>query len=102
MTSILMLFPHSSPSLILADSLLREGYSLFLYSPSKFHKQLAHTLSIDLKLAALGSEATVTDVNDENLAEVSKMMDVVVVPSIDLLPEKERSEFAKMCSVSFR
>ena len=97
--STMILFPHNATSLILAGGLLREDHDVTLYCPREIHRKMAYTIPLDLKIAALGLQCTV--VQTETL-ETLEEMNMVVCPSLDVLPEKDRRDFAKLCNRTFR
>ena len=95
----MILFPHSATSSKLAEGRLKEGHDLILYLPTDIHKKLSYTLPTDLQIAAKDFRNSVNVVSDLNqLSEV----DVLVIPSMDVLPEKPRDEFAAMCNGTFK
>ena len=95
----MILFPHSATSSKLAEGLLKEGHDLILYLPTDIHKKLSYTLPTDLQIAAKDFRNSVNVVSDLNqLSEV----DVLVIPSLDVLPEKPRDEFAAMFNGTFK
>ena len=97
--STMILFPHNATSLILAGGLLREEHDVTLYCPREIHRRMAYTIPLDLQFAALGLQCTV--VQTETLDTLEEM-DLVVCPSLDVLPEKDRREFAKLRNRTFR
>jgi hypothetical protein len=99
MLSTMLMFPHTSTSLILAGGLLREEHNITLYCPKEIHRRMAYTIPFDLRIAAQGLQSSVEQT--ESLDNV-KEMDILVFPSLDVLPDKERHEFAKMCKKTFR
>lgn len=97
--STMILFPHTATSLLLAGGLLREEHDITLYCPREIHRKMAYTIPLDLQFGALGLQCTV--VQTETLETVEEM-DMVVCPSLDVLPEKDRRDFAKLCNRTFR
>jgi len=63
---------------------------------------MVYTIPIDLNIAAIGTNTKVEMTDDENLPEVLKLIDVVVCPSLDVLPDKSRSDFIKLCHITFK
>jgi hypothetical protein len=95
----MLMIPFTPTSLILGTGILREGHNIFLYSPRDVHRRMACTISVDLQLAALGLPMIV-----EETASLSKVdeMDVLVIPTLDAMPEKDREEYADVCEKIFR
>ena len=95
----MIIFPHSSTSLRLAEGLLNEGHDLYLYLPTEVHKKWSYTLPLELQILAVGLPNSVTVVTD--LQQLINM-NVIVIPSLDVLPEKTRADFSSMCNITFQ
>ena len=94
-----IMYPNSSTSLILGRRLLREEHDLFLYCPQDCHRRMAHTIPVDLQMACLGLSMTVKETATlEHLGN----MDNIIFPTIDVLPDKKRVEFARIMGKLFR
>ena len=98
-TSAMIIFPNSITSLRLAEGLLNEGHDLYLYLPTEVHKKWSYTLPLELQILAAGLPNSVTVVTD--LQQLIHM-NFVVIPSLDVLPEKTRADFSSMCSITFQ
>jgi len=98
-TSTMIIFPHSSTSLRLAEGLLNEGHDLYLYLPTEVHKKWSYTLPLELQILAVGLPNSVTVVTD--LQQLINM-NVIVIPSLDVLPQKTRADFSSMCNITFQ
>ena len=98
-TSTMIIFPHSSTSLRLAEGLLNEGHDLYLYLPTEVHKKWSYTLPLELQILAVGLPNSVTVVTD--LQQLINM-NVIVIPSLDVLPEKTRADFSSMYNITFQ
>ena len=98
-TSTMIIFPHSSTSLRLAEGLLNEGHDLYLYLPTEVNKRWSYTLPLELQILAVGLPNSVTVVTD--LQQLINM-NVIVIPSLDVLPEKTRADFSSMCNITFQ
>ena len=93
-----LMYPNSSTSLILGRRLLREDHNLTIYVPKDVHRRMAHTIPSDLEISCIGLAVTVKEVADlSGLAS----MDYVIFPSIDVLPDKNRAEFAEIMGKLF-
>ena len=97
--NIMILYPFNNVSTVLGAGLLEDGNNLFFYCPTDTHIHLAYTVPYDLSIAALRTERLVQVT--ESLEQM-KYMDIIVLPSIDVLPEKARNVFAEMCRRTFR
>ena len=93
------MFPNSSTSLILGLSMLREDMNLSLYCPGDVHVRMAHSIPLDLELASINLDVDVRLV--DTLDHLSNM-DYVVFPSLDVLPDKRRADFASSLKDLFR
>ena len=60
---------------------------------------MAGTVPAELRIVALDGDSTVQIV--DNLDSFERM-DFIIFPTLDVLPEKSRSEFAQMCRNLFR
>ena len=94
-----IMYPNNSTSLILGRSLLREDHDIFLYCPSEATKRLAHTCPLELKIASLGLDNNVHEV--DTLEELENM-DYMIFPTMDVLPDKKRADFANKLRQIFR
>ena len=95
----MIMFPFSAVSSHLGKLLLTNDYNVKLYAPSSVSVRQAGTIPFDLKIAALALSVTV-----ELVKTLDKLdsMDVVVFPSLDVVPSDKRSDFMEMCRVLFR
>ena len=85
------MYPNNNTSLILGKYLFREDHNLFLYCPHDIHTRMAHTVPFDLDIASIGLTSNVQTVDKlDHLAE----MDFIVFPTLDVLPQKKRVDFA--------
>ena len=95
----MLMYPTNATSLILGRRLISSDHHLSLFCPSEVHKCLAHTITADLEIAALGLGITVEEVDTlTNLESV----DFLIFPTLDVLYENKRSDFGKMCNDLFR
>ena len=99
MVSTMLMFPNSATSLILGGGLLNEDHNLYLYLPRDVHKRMAFTTPLDLHMYTFGRDVEVHEVATlDNL----NSMKFIIFPFLDVLPEKERVDFATMCGQLFR
>ena len=94
-----IMYPNNTTSLILGRSLLREEHDIYLHCPSEATKRLAHTYPLELKIASLGLDMTVHEV--DTLEELQNM-DFIIFPTLDVLPDKKRADFANKLRQIFR
>lgn len=95
----MIMFPCNPTSLILGRRLISAEHNIYLYSPNEVHARQAATIPSDLQIAALGLGMTV-DV--KKTLDTLKEVDLVIFPTLDMLPSTKRSEFGQMCQTLFR
>ena len=93
------MFPNSSTSLILGRSLLREDINVSLHCPEDVHSRMAHTIPLDLEYASCGLAVNVRTL--DTLVSLEDM-DFVIFPTLDVLPDKRRADFASTLKDLFR
>ena len=93
------MFPLNATALILGRQLIRTDHNLSLYCPEEIHRRLAHSISTDLSLEALGMTSVVTEV--DTLDDIMNS-NFVVFPTLDMDPSDTRRDFAALCQDSFR
>ena len=98
-TSAMIIFPNSITSLRLAEGLLNEGHDLYLYLPTEVHKRWSYALPLELQISAVGLPNSVTVVT---VLQQLINMNVVVIPFLDVLPEKTRADLSSMCIITFQ
>ena len=86
-----IMYPSNSTSLILGTSLFREDHNVYLYCPRDIHARMAHTIPLDLDIASFG---LASEVHSIDTLDLLVEMDFVVFPTLDVLPNRKRSEFA--------
>ena len=99
MTTTMIFHPNSATSLLLGKGLLSEQHNLLLYFPREVHRRMAFTIPYDLRIEGLGLGVKVETVTDLQSIE---QVDFLVFPFMDVLPEKKRVDFAKMCRTTIR
>ena len=97
MNSVIM-FPTNSTSLILGRRLISAGHDLAFFCPDDVHLRQASTIPAELKIAAIGLRTTVKMVAVESLSS----MDLVIFPTLDVLPHNERPVFGEILRDLFR
>ena len=95
----MIMYPMNATALILGKRLINEEHSISLYCPTEVHKRLAHTISADLEVEALGMSSVVEEVATLDNLELNNF---VIFPTIDLDPAAARTDFAFMCADLFR
>ena len=98
LASIIM-YPTNATSLILGRKLISEEHDIYLYTPGDIHKRQAQTTPDELQLASLGLKSSVKVL--ENLEKMG-MMNNVIFPTLDVVPDDKRTEFAKTCNELFK
>ena len=98
-TITMIMFPANPTSLILGRKLISAEHDIFLYCPNDVHARQAGTIPSDLQIAALGLGMTV-DV--KKTLDTLKDVDLIIFPTLDMLPSTKRSEFGQMCQTLFR
>lgn len=94
-----IMYPGTSVSLLIGKRLITSGHNLHLFCPNAVHLRMAGTVPADLKIVALEGGSTVQVVEDVgNLG----IMDFIIFPTLDVLPEKSRQDFGQMCRNLFR
>ena len=78
---------------------MHENHTISLYCPRDVHRKMAFTIPCDLKLASLSLEETVEVVT--TLEKVEEM-EYLIFSTMDVLPERDRDIFAKMCQKTFK
>ena len=94
-----IMFPLNATALILGRQLIRTDHNLSLYCSEEIHRRLAHSISTDLSLEALGMTNVVKQVDTLDDLQISNF---VIFPTLDLDPTEPRSDFALMCKDLFR
>ena len=94
-----IMYPGTSVSLLIGKRLITSGHNLHLFCPNAVHLRMAGTVPADLKVAALDGGSTVQVVEDVGSLEI---MDFIIFPTLDVLPEKSRPDFGLMCRNLFR
>ena len=95
----MIMYPGTSVSLLIGKRLITSGHNLHLFCPNAVHLRMAGTVPADLKIAALEWGSTVKVVEDVGSLEI---MDFIIFPTLDVLPEKSRPDFGQMCRNLFR
>ena len=95
----MIMFPMNATALILGRRLIHDDHNLSLYCPEDVHRRLAHTISDDLAMEALGMTNVVKQVDTLDDLQISNF---VIFPTLDLDPTEPRSDFALMCKDLFR
>ena len=90
----MLMFPNSATSLFLGRGLLNEDHNLYLYTPRDLHRRMAFTTPLDLQMYSLGRDV---QVHQESNLDNLESMKYVIFPFLDVLPEKTRVDFARMC-----
>ena len=99
MLTSMIILPHSSTSLLLACGLVREGQNVVFYSPSENYRSMAGSIPADLELTYMKLPNAIEVINRlDHLHQI----DFILVPSLDVLPDKPREEYAKLCNETFR
>ena len=99
MHETMIAYPSVTTCLLLGKRLLNSGHNLTLFCPNAVFRQMAGTVPLDLKIAALNLDTTVQV--EEDLTSIARI-DFVIFPTVDFLPEMSRSQFAEMCQTHFR
>ena len=95
----MIMYPANSTVIMLGRRLLSNEHNISFYSPLDVHKRLAHTIPVDLEIAAMGLGVLVNQVEDlKSLKEV----DFLIYPTLDLDPLEKREDYAKTCLDLFR
>ena len=94
-----IMYPGISTSLLIGKRLLTSGHNIHLFCPNSVHLRMAGTVPKDLRIVALGGNSTVQVVDNFDSLE---RMDFIIFPTLDVLPDKSRSDFAQMCRDLFR
>ena len=88
----MIMYPANSTVIMLGRRLLSNEHNISFYSPLDVHKRLAHTIPVDLEIAAMGLGVLVNQVEDlKSLKEV----DFLIYPTLDLDPLEKREDYAK-------
>ena len=95
----MIMFPINATALIMGRRLIHDDHNLSLYCPEEVHRRLAHTISADLAIEALGTTSVVKEVDTVDDLQISNF---VIFPTLDLDPAELRIDFALMCSDLFR
>ena len=94
-----IMFPLNATALILGRQLIRADHNISLYCPEEIHRRLAHSISADLALEAIGRTGVVNEV--DTLDDIINS-NFVVFPTLDMDPTDTRRDFAALCQDSFR
>ena len=97
--NIMIMFPTNSTSLVLGRRLITAGHNLSFYCPTRCNVLQAGTIPTDLKIAALGLD---TSVQTEATVDNFPAVDLVIFPTLDVLPHNDRAGFGNMCEDLFR
>ena len=95
----MIMYPTTATSLILGRRLLSNDHDISLYCPNEVHTRQAGTIGNDLKIAALGLTVKVDLI--DTLVNVNDI-DILVFPTLDMMPFDKRSDFGLMCRDLFR
>ena len=99
MYETMIAFPGIATSLLVGKRLVNSDHNVSLFCPNPVYQRMAGSVPSDLKIAALDTGSTVKVVDD---LSSMKVMDFIIFPSIDFLPENSRSEFGSSCQTYFR
>ena len=99
MLTSMIILPHSSTSLTLACGQVRESHNVIFYCPSENYKSMAGTIPADLELTYMKLPNAIEVIKKLNHLH---QIDFILVPSLDVLPDKPREEYAKLCNETFR
>ena len=94
-----IMFATNSTSLILGRRLLSYGHNLKFFCPNDTHLHQASTIPADLMIAAVGLQ---TDVGIVASAEDLSNMDIIIFPTMDVLPHHDLPYLGDMCGEVFR
>ena len=77
----MIMYPSNSAVLVLGRRLISNEHNISFYSPLDVHKRLAHTIPVDLEIAAMGLGVDVNQVED---LKSLKDVDFLIYPTLDL------------------
>ena len=94
-----IMFPNSSTSVFLGQTLVSDLGYVSYFIPEGTHEQAAFTCYEEVLIAAAGIEVSVTKIDDFKELEAFAF---IIFPSLDVNHRKTRKEFGNMCKNLFK